>query len=199
MLYKRHFYFFISLIFTSMSVYTQNHEVTPLILFLKKLSYLMWYAFFFFPQIFGALFLGNGLYVVQSFILLLCMIIIESYCIHRFIKTSYRLIIPRMILINFIDIIVQGAVAYPLLYFIDLHNYANSFYSKVYSLYGLTICASIIILISRITASYIIYKWFDNTTPKNLLKNTIIKANCISYIFIVVTAFFLSKLAIYLY
>jgi len=179
-----------------MSIYTQNHEITPLVLFLRQLSYLMWHSFFFVPKILGALFMGNGLYIVQALILLCCMILLESHLLHRLIKSSYRFIIPRMTFINIIDILVQAAVAYPLFYFIDLHNYTDGFYIKIYSLYGLTICASIILLLSRITASYMIYRWFDTTTPRNVLKNAIIRANCISYMFIV-TVFFIARVAQY--
>lgn len=190
MFYKRNFNIFSTLLLMSLSIYSQNHEVTPYLLFLKKLSYVMWHAFFFIPKIFGAFFMGNGFYIAQALLLLTCVIIIETYLLHRYIKAPYRLAIPAMTFINFADILIQAAVAYPLFYLIDLHNYPQTVYTKIYCLYGLTIFASIIILLCRITTAYRIYRWFDTKIDKNVLKKAMIKINCMSYVFIV-TIFFL--------
>ncbi|MBI2345021.1 hypothetical protein HYV10_03045 [Candidatus Dependentiae bacterium] len=192
MFHKRDLYFFVSLNIMSLSVYAQNHEVTSIILFLKKLSYTMWYSFFFIPKIFGALLMGNILYIIQALILLACMIILEGYLLNRFIKVRYKLSMRRMALINLIDIVIQTAIAHPLFYLIDLHNYTQSLYTKAYSLYGLTILASLILLIVRIITAYTLYRFFDKTTAKNVLRSSMIKINCISYIFIV-SVFFIAK------
>jgi hypothetical protein len=193
---KRNFYIFMSLIITSTTLYPQNHEATPFILFLKKLSYVMWHSFFFVPKILGALFMGNGLYIVQALILFACMIAIESYSLHRFIKVPCRSVVPHMIFINFINIFTQWLAAYPLFYFIDLHKYLEDFYLKAYAFYGLTIIASCILLICRTIVACIIYGWFDKSINRTMLKKAMFKTNLLSYSFIV-TFFLISKFTKY--
>lgn len=196
-MFKKHnIYIFITLIISSISIHTQSHEITPFILFLKKLSYVMWHSFFFVPKILGALFMGNGLYIAQALILLACMITIESYALHRLIKVTCRSAVPRMIFINFINIFVQWLAAYPLFYLIDLHNYLQDFYLKAYAFYILTIIASCILLICRTTVAFIIYGWLDKSINRSTLKNAMFKTNLLSYSFIV-TVFFISKFTQY--
>lgn len=192
MFLNRNIYLFVSLIMSSTSIFTQNHEVGSLVLFLRKLSYTMWHSLFFISKIYGAFLIGNNLYIVQALLLLLLMITVESYTLQRYIKGSYRQIVPPVILINLIAVVIQSAIAYPLFYLIDLHNYAQNLDLKIYSLYGLTISASIIILICRMMIYYVIYGAFDTTTNKDLLKRSIIKINCISYS-LIVSIFFIAK------
>ncbi len=193
---KRNIYIFISLIITCATIYPQNYEVTPFILFLKQLSYVMWHSFFFMPKIVGALSMGNLLYVAQALILFACMITIESYVLHRLIKAPCRSIVPRMVFINVINVFIQWLAAYPLFYFIDLHNYLQDFYIKAYTFYSLTIIASCILLACRTTVASIIYGWLDKSTNKTTLRKAMFKTNLLSYGFIV-TIFLISKFTQY--
>jgi hypothetical protein len=192
MLNQRNLYMFFIANTTFLSVHAQSHEVTPALLFLKKLSYVMWHSFFFVPKILGALFMGNGLYIAQALILLACMIAIESYSLHRLIKVPCRSAALRMTFINFINIFAQWIAAYPLFYFIDLHNYLQDFYLKAYAFYILTIIASCILLLCRTTVASIIYGWFDKSINRSLLRKAMLKTNLLSYGFIV-TVFLISK------
>ena len=192
MFYNRFFYLFLSLITTFQSIYTQSHEVTPFVLFLRKLSYIMWHSFFFASRIVGALLTGNKIYIVQALLLLIITVIIESYLLHRFIKTPFKIVFPRFFLINIIAVLAQLAIAHPLFYLIDLHNYAQSIDAKIYSLYALTITASAIVLTFRIMLFYFAYQAFDRTTDRKVLFKAIVRTNCISYT-ILVTFFFIIK------
>lgn len=197
MLHIRNFYIFLITSLTSISVYTYHHEVTSTVLFLRKLSYIMWHSFFFVTKTLGAFIAGDIIYIIQALILWGCMIAIESYSLHRILKTPFLKTLPRMALINMIELFIQVAIAYPLFHLIDLHNHAKNFDTFIYLLYGLTICASIIMLACRTITSYLIYqRFFDTKTDKNILKKAFIKTNCLSYSFIV-AVFFIAKLAKY--
>lgn len=175
----------------STMIHAQNHEISSSMLFLKKLSYVMWHSFFFVPKIFGALFMGNMLYIAQALILLSCMITIESYCLYKYLHTPCQIIARRMILINGINIIMQWLAAYPLFYLIDLHNRLQDPYSKAYALYLLIIIASCIILLCRTMIAYVLYQRLDKSVDRSILKKAMLKTNIISYGFIV-TIFFIS-------
>ncbi len=193
---KSKVYLFFSCIMTTLSLCASDYQVTPLMSFLQALSYAMWQSLFFVPKILGALFLGNGTYIVTSIILLCCMILIESFLLKKHVTASYSSVVLRMSFINFIDILVQAVVALPLFYLIDLHNKIQDFYLKIYCFYILLILSALIILAFRILNSYHLYAWFDKSIYKKKLKNVFITLNCASYSFIV-AIFLISKLTKY--
>lgn len=152
--------------------------------FLDKISDAMWHAFFFFPKILGALFMGNGIYILCALSMFAGMIIIESFVLQRFIKSKLQKILPRFFYINLMEIAIQAIVAFPLLYLVDLQNP------------GLTILAAIILLFFRIITAYFLYTLFDKFVNKGHLKKGIILANVASYVF-VVAIYLISRLSGY--
>lgn len=140
--------------------------------FLKSL----WDAFLFVPKILGALFMGNGTYIVSALILFTLVILIESLLFRYFLKTKYLKIVPRMILVNIADVIIQLIAAIPLSYLFDA---------------GITFVfvSCMIMLFCRFVTSYYAYAWLDRDVNLLRLKRAVIVSNCVSYIFVVAVIF----------
>lgn len=131
----------------------------------------LWDAFFFVPKILGALFMGNGTYIVSALILFALVILIESLIFRSFLKRKFLKTVSRMFLVNIADVIVQLIAAIPLSYLLEMGL-------------GFIFIASMVLLFCRSVTTYFTYLWLDRDVSRSRLKRAVIISNCVSYVFV---------------
>lgn len=115
-------------------------------------------------------------------VMLVIVVGIESYTVHRLFKKSYAFIVPRMIVINGVELVVQ--------YFARelLYDFSLMLKDNVALLFGIVFL--LVLLCVRIAISVLAFGWFDPSVGRAKLIKTMLYANLLSQLFLCVITWF---------
>lgn len=143
----------------------------------------------YFPSIIIAMIIQRKfLTVLVPLLIWICSVIIEAYTLHRLLPVPCTKAVPRMLCINVVQMIIQLFLVQNLVVFFVTHSFKifpilqNSLFAGVL----ISLVYAILIFFIRVSIAYRLYHWFDPSVSAIKLKQTVLIANLLSVVFLII-------------